>query len=435
MSNLEVKQEEIERLNLRSEEVREIMGQVPARIIRYGITVMLAIVLLILVGACVFRFPDTITAHFVIRSSNPSITLLAKSSGHIVRLNVKDREKVKKGNWLAVISSTADYKHVVELKSNLEHIDSVPLPYINTLKLGSIQTAYTHYGKALNALQDYQTIDYIGTKIKLIEAQLLDKREQIKLYCKAELLGEKTLKIEKSTYSRSQKIYSKGGLSLAELEQYETRVIQAEAAHNTNAMARSQAATAILQTEQEIYELKMQKKTELCKLHDDLSTALENLKAAIREWENNYCLITTIDGIVSFSSVWKENQNVFAGESLMSVVPEDKNEIVARIYIPVNGAGKLRENNRISLSFDDYPEAEYGVLHSKLGKLSLMPDSLFNSTLSLPDTLISNYGKVLPFHQNMTGKAIIITDDISLLVRLVNPLRLALSKYRFTEEK
>ncbi len=433
MDNLDVKQEEINNLELRSEEVREIMGQVPPRILHYGITLMLSIVLLILAGSCFFRYPDTITARFIVNSSNPTISLLAKVNGNIVKLKVSDRQKMRKGDYLAIISSMADYRQMLELKTMLEKADSVGIPYFNSFKLGEVQAAYTQYGKALTAYQDYVTIDYTGTKIKLAELQLKDKKEQIKLYRKAELLGQNTLEIEQNTYKRSEKIYNKGGISLAELEQYRTRVIQAEAAYNNSAMARSQAESAVVQVEREILELKMQKEQEIRKLQDDLAVALEGVKAAFREWENSYCLVSSIEGIVSFSGVWKEHQNVFAGQVLMNVVPEKKNEIVARIYIPVIGAGKLREGNKMNLVFDDYPEEEYGVLHTALGKLSLVPDSLFNSTLNLPDTLITNYGKVLPFHQNMTGKAVIITDDVSLFVRLISPLRLAFQKYRFKE--
>lgn len=434
MNGLEIKQEETDRLDLRCDEVREILGDIPSRILRWGITVMLVIVFLVLVGACFFRYPDTIAAHFIIHSSNPTVTLLAKTNGNIVKLNVSDREKVKKGDCLAVISSTADYRQMLDLKKRLQNTDSVQLPYTGSLKLGNVQAAYTQYGKALIALRDYLNIDLIGTKIRLSEAQLQGKKEQIELYRSAEQLGRRTLGIEQSAYMRAEKIYRKEGISLNELEQYQARMIQAEVTCNNHAVERSRAESAVTQTEREILELKTQKEQDICKLKDDLSTALQSLKAAFREWENNYCIISTIDGIVSFSNVWKEQQNVLAGQDLMSVVPEEKNRILARIYIPVPGAGKLKEGDHMSLMFDDYPEEEYGVVHCNLGKLSLVPDSLFASTLNLPDTLVSNYGKILPFHQNMTGKAMIITDDVSLIVRLINPLRLAVMKYRFKEK-
>jgi HlyD family secretion protein len=41
----------------------------------------------------------------------------------------------------------------------------------------------------------------------------------------------------------------------------------------------------------------------------------------------------------------------------------------------------------------------------------------------MPDMLISNYGKQLKFSQEMTGTAEIITDDVRLLERFLNPIK------------
>ena len=52
MDKVRVHNEEIEHLNLRSEEVREIMGHIPSRLIQYGISVVFIVVGLILAGTC-----------------------------------------------------------------------------------------------------------------------------------------------------------------------------------------------------------------------------------------------------------------------------------------------------------------------------------------------------------------------------------------------
>ncbi len=47
-------------IELRSEKVRNIIGQIPSRIVRMGITVIFMVVLALLVGAYFFRFDHTI---------------------------------------------------------------------------------------------------------------------------------------------------------------------------------------------------------------------------------------------------------------------------------------------------------------------------------------------------------------------------------------
>lgn len=108
MKRYTVHREEVEHLNLRSEEVRDIMGQVPSRLIRFGISLIFIVVFLILISTCFFRYPDTINGHFVIHSSNPTLSLQAKVSGKIEKFFVSDHDSVKKGEMLAVISSTAN---------------------------------------------------------------------------------------------------------------------------------------------------------------------------------------------------------------------------------------------------------------------------------------------------------------------------------------
>lgn len=423
MNELEVKQEEIERLNLRSEEVREIMGYIPSRIVRYGISVILGVVVLIFTGTCFFRYPDTISGRFVIHSSNPAITLRSKVNGGIELLNVKDGDRVARNDLLAVVSGSGDYRHILGLKAELCVSDSIPCQYTDTLKLGEVQSYYTAYGQALSAYRDYMNIDYMGTRIRLTKEQLEERKEQLKMYRKTEELNQKSLTIEKSTYLRQEAIYEKGGISLAELEQGQSRLVLAEAAYNNACMATSQAQLGAAQAEQELLEMKIQRQQEICRLKDALKVAAENLNAAIREWESNYCMISSIDGIVSLAGVWKLHQNVIAGQDIVSVVPEKRNEILARLYLPVQGAGKLKEGNRMNLVFADYPQEEYGVFCWRLEKLSLLPDSVYTSTFYLPDTLRTNYGKILPFHQNMTGRAVVITEDLSFFDRVINPLR------------
>jgi hypothetical protein len=51
-------------------------------------------------------------------------------------------------------------------------------------------------------------------------------------------------------------------------------------------------------------------------------------------------------------------------------------------------------------------------------------------TVELPQELKTNYGKILPFSQQMNGTAEIITENISVLGRLFSPLRSVFKKYQ-----
>lgn len=54
--------EDTNNIELRSEEVQEILGEVPAWILRRGITLTAIIVVVILLGSAFFKYPDVITS-------------------------------------------------------------------------------------------------------------------------------------------------------------------------------------------------------------------------------------------------------------------------------------------------------------------------------------------------------------------------------------
>lgn len=77
-------------VELRSEEVQEIMGQIPAWIIRWGITVLFVVIGVLLIGSCFFKYPDVITAQMTLTSPHPAVQIVARTSGRISRLYVAD---------------------------------------------------------------------------------------------------------------------------------------------------------------------------------------------------------------------------------------------------------------------------------------------------------------------------------------------------------
>ena len=50
------------KIELRSEKVRHIIGEIPSRIVRYGITIITIVLLVLLVGAYFIPYPETISA-------------------------------------------------------------------------------------------------------------------------------------------------------------------------------------------------------------------------------------------------------------------------------------------------------------------------------------------------------------------------------------
>lgn len=76
------------KIELRSEEVQEVMGQIPAWIVRWGITLLFVVVLALLVGSYFFIYPDVIETEMTLTSREPVVKAVARSSGKINELYV-----------------------------------------------------------------------------------------------------------------------------------------------------------------------------------------------------------------------------------------------------------------------------------------------------------------------------------------------------------
>lgn len=165
-------------IELRSEEVQEVMGMVPSWIIRWGITLLAGVVVLLLVGSCFFRYPDVISTRMTLTSREPVAALVARNSGKISRLYVKDGAMVQRGELLAVLENPAVTDDVLVLEKDLLSFflypDSLLIVFNENRKLllGEIQSAYSIFLSDLHEYRNYQTLDYYPQKINILEKQL-----------------------------------------------------------------------------------------------------------------------------------------------------------------------------------------------------------------------------------------------------------------------
>lgn len=81
-------------IELRSEEVQEVMSQIPPWILRYGITELFVIVIALLIGSWFFKYPDVIKAEIIITSLEPPANIIARSTGKIDEIYVRNNQYV-----------------------------------------------------------------------------------------------------------------------------------------------------------------------------------------------------------------------------------------------------------------------------------------------------------------------------------------------------
>ena len=156
-----------------------------------------------------------------------------------------------------------------------------------------------------------------------------------------------------------------------------------------------------------------------------------NLKAQIDLWENTYLLISPIEGIVSFTKFWSANQSVTKDEPVVSIVPLEPGNFLGRIYLKMERSGKVKPGQSVNIKLSSYPYLQYGMVRGLVKSKSLVPSGdAYVIDIELPQGLVTLYGTPLDFTQNMQGTAEIITENIRLLQKIVNPFRYMISKNR-----
>jgi HlyD family secretion protein len=154
-----------------------------------------------------------------------------------------------------------------------------------------------------------------------------------------------------------------------------------------------------------------------------------NLKAQLNTWKNTYLLISPVEGLVSFTKFWSANQSVVKDEPVVSIVPAETGNFLGRINLKMQRSGKVKTGQSVNIKLSGYPYLEYGMVRGKVKSISLVPtDDSYVIEIELPEGLSTLYGKKLVFTQNMQGTAEIITENVRLLQKLINPFRHMITK-------
>lgn len=95
------------RLYLRSEEVQEILGRPPRRIVRWGITVIFLIIALLFAGSFFIKYPEILQAPVTVTTEHLPAGIEARSSGKIDTLFCREQQQVEEGALIGVLENPA----------------------------------------------------------------------------------------------------------------------------------------------------------------------------------------------------------------------------------------------------------------------------------------------------------------------------------------
>ena len=420
---------------LYSEPVKEIMGNLPGKVLRWGTAVLFSVFVLFVFFAWLIKYPDTIPSAVEITTSNPPVTLITKISGRIKYLNVKEREQVTAGQLIAVMETAASLNNIELLNATIDTINRPELLFAESLpqfsELGELQGVYALFLKNLSDLNTYTLNDFYGSKIISLSGEITGTKEYIaKLVVKENLYSENQ-RLETRKYKRDSSLFAGSIIPESDFEISHQSLIRINIELQQVRLDRSSKAIELSEKMQLLQDYRIKRLEEKEKLISVLNESFQNLKAQKNIWENNYMLISPIHGIVSFTRFWSVNQSVVKDEPVFNIVPLEAGEFLGRVKLKMQRSGKVTPGQLVNIKLSGYPYMEYGMVRGVVKSKSLVPSGdAYIIEISLPGGLTTLYGKKLEFNQNMQGSAEIITEDVRLLQKIINPFRYLVSKNR-----
>lgn len=431
----DTKKNTAEHLDLRSEEVQEIMGNIPTWIVRWGITLLFTATIVILIGSYFFSYPDVVTSEMTLTGRYPAVQIVSRSSGKINQLLVTDGTNVTEGTMLAVIENPALTTNILFLKEDLkqysDNLDSLSTFFIQDreMALGDVQPIYVTFLRSMQEYRNYIELNYYPQKIAALYNQI-DKYQQYVENLKRQLpVVESRYTIAYQQYKRDSALFSQNVIAPYEHETAQSALLQARQTVEDVAASLENAAIQIASLETTVLDLQLQEMEKKNQLQQDLQTTVGELSNAIHTWELTYCLISPIEGQVTFTKYWNENQYITLGEAVMTVVPAVSDLLIGKALLPIARSGKVKVGQRVIVRFLNYPDQEFGIVNGIVNRISLVPtENNYTIEVAFPQGLTTNYGKSLPISHEMIATAEIVTDDLRLIERFFLPLKKILSE-------
>ena len=321
---------EINKIEVRSEEVQELMGFIPNRIIRWGLTLIFLIFFGITVGCIFFKSPEIISAPIVLTTKNPPVALLSKSTGKIDRLFVQDGRGVEEGTVIALINNPTNFadfqilKEQLRINSNKAWDNLVGFDLADNLTLGELQSSYSAFLKIRNNFRHYLNQNLLPKKIELLKKQIAKQKEFYQLQLKQREILKIDLGLSKKSLFRDSILFKKGSISENDYEKAQQSLLSKNSSSAGFEASLKNTESSILQMQGNSFELQIQYEKELSQFRLDLDESKQNLDNLVHQWEERYLIKSPVKGIMTYTTIWSANQEVKTGDLIGTIIPQGR---------------------------------------------------------------------------------------------------------------
>ena len=219
---------------------------------------------------------------------------------------------------------------------------------------------------------------------------------------------EQQADLTRQQYIRDSLLNKSGVLSREDLERSMAQYLQSRLSVESCRANLQDMQTTLVQLRESLLDAENQYVDRRRTLETGLDNFITQLTTSIQTWELNYVLTAPIDGHVTFANYWAENQNITVGQEIFTIVPAERGEIIGKALLPIARSGKVKKGQKVNISYQNFPENEFGIVRGRVESISQVPvdevnpqtglqEAAYVVSIRLPDGLKTNYNKELPF--------------------------------------
>jgi len=416
-------------LEQQSEYVQEIISSRPGFLVRYGISIFLLLLILILAISWFLKYPDVVNSKATLISVNSPKPVVTLQPGKLVAWEAKEDEKVTEGQIVGRIESLANEGQVLKLYSKLDSIrtylqqpgEAFELSgllsdtsfYRTDGQLGELQPAHQEFSMAVLSFKNYCKNGFYPRKKQMLQTDMLQIRKMKSNLIEQKEIFIQDLSLAQETFKANESLKKDKVISDFDFRQEQSKVLSKK-------MSLPQVDASLLNNESQYAE----KQKEILELDNTISQqkqiflqALNSYISKIEEWKRNYLISASMAGRVALVSTIQVNQQIKANQ-ILCYINADESRYYAELTIPQSNFGKVFNGQMVLLKFPSYPFQEFGAVKATIDFISHIPtDSGYTARLSFESGLNTTYGKKIQYREGLTATAEIITRNVRLLER------------------
>lgn len=426
---------ELEDIEIRSEEVQEILGTPPSWMVRWGSLTALALFVLLMWLSFLVKYPDVVEADIRLVSKDPPVRITASNASRIEEVIAKNNTYVDSGQALIAFRSTANFRHVLTLEDyvaalpSLKDEDLLKFKVPNNLVLGELQADLFDF-------QDVQLKYNSEMYRNLSNSDLRSSQSRISrldrsLDFQKQVRGQIQEQIAQAEQERKNKEHL---VSVNQASQEDVNKVQRSIMELNKELMRTE--TEIRDRESELSALRIKVRSlengadnGSNFASDVLRESFQHLREGINTWKERHIIEAPRGGLVQIvGRNVAENNFVYKDEPLMVVVPSKRKEIIGKMYIPFNRSGRVKRKQKVIVRLESLDYQEFGVLEGEVSWKSLSPRDDGQKVevpidVAFPHGMVTTAGKQVPTDEELFGEARIITEERRFIERIFSGIR------------